>query len=128
MLKEHPSQEDRQKFLKAALRKQKRKAKRNKASRLEHQIEHGLGTWSIARTVCGIVPFNFGGVTNYLIGSGITVLAEKSKSGYWIYLTNCRNVTSKAQLQELLDNKVIKKRVSARRCELSFIKQLPDFK
>lgn len=128
MLVQYPSVLDLKKFKKAADRKAKRKAKRNKATRLEHQIEHGLGTWSIAKTVCGIVPFNFGGVTTYLIGSGITVLAEKSKQGYWIYLTNCRNVTSKAQLQELLDSKAIKKRVSARRCELSFIKQLPDFK
>lgn len=120
MLKQYPSFEDLKKFTKAKMRKEKRKALKNKP---KQEVENKfLGTWFMAKTMTGLVPFNEHGRTSYLIGSGITVLAEKTKSGYRIYLTCGRTITTKKELLELVERKVIKKPVIARSYELSIIR------
>jgi hypothetical protein len=128
MLVQYPSLLDKAKFDKAAKHKAKRKAKKRKVERLEYQIEHGLGKWCMVKTMTGICPFNMGGNTTYLVGSGITCHAQKSKSGWWLYLTASYNIKDSKHIEQLIQEKRIKRRVSARSHELSFLQPLPDFK
>ena len=126
MLKENPTASDVRAYYAACKRKTERKAKKSEKAKQVLVEEKHIGSWWLVRTMTGIVPFNMHGKTTYLVGSGITCIAEKTKSGFRIYLTGGRPITTKKQLQELIDRKVIKQPVIARRSELSVIKPIKD--
>ena len=126
MLKENPSASDVKAYYAACKRKTERKAKKSEKAKQVLVDERHLGSWWLVRTMTGIVPFNMHGNTTYLVGSGITCIAEKTKSGFRIYLTGGRTITTKKELERLIAIKAIKPPVIARRSELSVIKPIKD--
>lgn len=83
------------------LAKQKAKKRATIAAAKEQKSkDNGVGQLYYARVLTGLVPYNHGGTTEYLIKAGIKVIAEKMKRDFFrIYLVN-GNVKTYSELKE----------------------------
>jgi len=122
MLKENPSLLDVRNYAKACKRKLKRRGAKLKLINAVKETEKNV--FYVVRTMTGIVPFNFHGRTSYLVESGTPAIAEKTKSGYRIYLIGGRNVKSVKELNKLVSSKIIPKPVIARKHELNVMQSV----